>query len=87
MFSFFDAFTLICPLTIHNVESVSILISFSLFTFPADPMPCWTYAGHVIIRGAYNDIDVLARLQFLWAVIQAKDLILSDLVDEGPMRT
>ena len=45
------------------------------------------HAGHMIIRGAYNEIDILARLPFLWAVIQAKDLILSDLVVEGPMRT
>ena len=41
LFSFFDAFTVICPLTIHNDEIV--LLFFSVFTFPADRIPCWTY--------------------------------------------
>ena len=39
------------------------------------------------IRGAYPDMDKLVQLPFLWAAIQAKILILCDLVVQGPMWT
>ena len=54
IFSFFDAFTLICPLTIHNLERVSI--NFLCLHF----MLTGWHAGHLIKKGATYAIDILA---------------------------
>ena len=51
---FFDAFTLICPLTVNNLESVSIVCLCLHFLLTG------CHAGHVTIRGVYHDIDILA---------------------------
>ena len=49
IFSFFDAFTLVCPLPIHNIESVSKVSLCLHFLLTG------CHAGHVIIRGIYHD--------------------------------
>ena len=63
-----------CFYPIHNVESMSV-VSLCLHFLQTE-----CHAGHVIIRGAYHDINILAQLLFLCGAIQVKVLILGNLL-------
>ena len=54
---FYDAFTLICPLTIHNLERVSFVSLCLHFLLNG------CHAGQVIIRGAYHGLTAVSMIR------------------------